>query len=46
MCNCEHHTTGDNCEKCEANFNDRPWNRASQDAAFECLGRDISTKLC
>ncbi|XP_071154854.1 laminin subunit gamma-1-like [Mytilus edulis] len=44
MCNCEHHTTGDNCEKCEANFNDRPWNRATQDAAFECLACDCNGK--
>ncbi|KAK6470867.1 laminin subunit gamma-3-like [Huso huso] len=37
VCNCQHNTTGPDCEKCQPFFHDRPWARATADSANECL---------
>lgn len=39
VCDCKHHTAGNNCEKCKAFFNDSPWKPASETFANECVGK-------
>ncbi|XP_059214275.1 laminin subunit gamma-3 [Centropristis striata] len=36
-CSCQHHTVGDDCERCHPFYQDRPWARATGDSANECL---------
>ncbi|GAB1600789.1 laminin subunit gamma-1-like [Argonauta hians] len=36
-CKCEHNTAGISCEKCNSFYNDRPWKRATETDANECL---------
>ncbi len=38
VCDCKHHTSGVNCEKCSPFYQDRPWMRATTEAANECIG--------
>ncbi|KAM7392591.1 hypothetical protein PAMA_007618 [Pampus argenteus] len=37
VCACQHHTAGDDCQKCHPFYQDRPWARATGDSANECL---------
>ncbi|KAM6902929.1 laminin subunit gamma-3 [Xenentodon cancila] len=37
VCSCQHHTVGADCERCHPFYQDRPWARATGDAANECL---------
>ncbi|XP_062929717.1 laminin subunit gamma-1-like [Mobula hypostoma] len=37
VCDCQHNTTGVDCEKCRPFFHDRPWARGSSQAANQCL---------
>uniref|UniRef100_H3BA71 Laminin subunit gamma 3 n=1 Tax=Latimeria chalumnae TaxID=7897 RepID=H3BA71_LATCH len=37
VCNCQHNTTGVDCEKCWPSYHDRPWARATAQATNECL---------
>ncbi|XP_045144456.1 laminin subunit gamma-3 [Echinops telfairi] len=37
VCQCQHHTTGPDCERCLPFFQDRPWARSTAEAAQECL---------
>ncbi|XP_028925322.1 laminin subunit beta-3 [Ornithorhynchus anatinus] len=36
VCVCQHHTTGPNCDRCEAFYNDRPWSPAEDQNPHEC----------
>ncbi|XP_034047896.1 LOW QUALITY PROTEIN: laminin subunit gamma-3 [Thalassophryne amazonica] len=36
-CACQHHTVGDDCQKCHPFYQDRPWARATGESANECL---------
>lgn len=36
VCNCEHHTKGQNCEVCDDFYNSQPWQRATPVDAHEC----------
>lgn len=38
-CDCKHNTAGYDCEKCKAFHSDRPWARASNKDANECVGK-------
>lgn len=38
VCECKHHTAGNNCEQCKAFFNDRPWRPATETSPNECVG--------
>lgn len=37
VCACQHHTVGDDCQRCHHFYQDRPWARATGDSANECL---------
>ncbi|XP_029692909.1 laminin subunit gamma-3 isoform X1 [Takifugu rubripes] len=37
LCVCQHHTAGDDCQRCHPFYQDRPWARATGDSANECL---------
>ncbi|KAM8829151.1 laminin subunit gamma-3 isoform 2-T2 [Spinachia spinachia] len=37
VCSCQHHTAGDDCQRCQPFYQDRPWSRATGDSANECL---------
>ncbi|XP_069024859.1 laminin subunit gamma-3 [Embiotoca jacksoni] len=37
VCACQHHTVGDDCQRCHPFYQDRPWARATGDSANECL---------
>ncbi|XP_047426599.1 laminin subunit gamma-3 [Mugil cephalus] len=37
VCVCQHHTAGDDCQRCHPFYQDRPWARATGDSANECL---------
>ncbi|KAJ3604809.1 hypothetical protein NHX12_026861, partial [Muraenolepis orangiensis] len=39
-CVCQHHTAGVDCQLCLPFYQDRPWARATGDAAHECLSED------
>lgn len=39
QCICDHRTTGVDCEKCEPLYNNRPWARATEDSANECISK-------
>ena len=41
VCNCQHNTTGVNCEQCLSLYNDIPWERNDGNNSFEC-----QSKLC
>ena len=36
VCDCQHQTTGPDCDRCAPFFKDRPWKRAQLDNANEC----------
>lgn len=36
-CVCQHSTAGEDCQRCQAFYQDRPWARATWDSANECL---------
>lgn len=40
-CECKHHTSGVNCEKCADFYQDRPWSRATTYSANECRGNKV-----
>ncbi|XP_041048727.1 laminin subunit gamma-3 [Carcharodon carcharias] len=42
VCDCQHNTTGVDCERCRPFFHDRPWARGSSQAANECLSCNCS----
>ncbi|XP_068430777.1 laminin subunit gamma-3 [Clinocottus analis] len=37
VCSCQHHTVGDDCQRCHPSYQDRPWARATGESANECL---------
>ncbi|XP_057674386.1 laminin subunit gamma-3 [Corythoichthys intestinalis] len=37
VCACQHHTEGDDCQRCQPFYRDRPWARATGESANECL---------
>ncbi|XP_019356434.1 netrin-1 isoform X2 [Alligator mississippiensis] len=37
QCQCQHDTTGPECETCRAFYRDRPWQRATPSDAHECV---------
>ncbi|CAF1229554.1 unnamed protein product, partial [Didymodactylos carnosus] len=37
VCDCKHNTAGDECERCKDFYYDRPWARATQRDANECV---------
>ncbi|TKS84730.1 Laminin subunit gamma-1 [Collichthys lucidus] len=43
VCACEHHTVGDDCQRCHPFYQDRPWSRASGDSANECLSEYLAS---
>ena len=45
ICHCQHNTTGPDCNMCKPFFNDRPWARATEENAMECLGKFLFLPL-
>ena len=43
LCNCEHNTAGDNCERCQDFYNDLPWQISNGGDPFECKGKERSS---
>ena len=41
FCECEHNTTGIDCEKCLPTHNNKPWGRATSENAFACEGKSF-----
>ena len=39
VCDCRHNTDGNDCERCKPFHYDRPWARATNDNANECVGK-------
>ena len=39
VCDCKHNTEGAECEKCKPFHADRPWARATETLAQECVGK-------
>lgn len=39
LCDCRHHTAGDNCERCKDFYHDLPWKVANGGAPFECKSK-------
>lgn len=39
VCDCKHHTAGNECERCQDFHYDRPWARATPRDANECVGK-------
>ena len=39
QCLCDHRTAGVDCEKCEPLYNNRPWQRATEDSANGCVSK-------
>lgn len=37
VCECQHNTAGEDCEKCDSFHQDRPWRRGTSEDANECL---------
>ncbi|KAM6984916.1 laminin subunit gamma-3 [Aplochiton taeniatus] len=37
VCSCQHHTAGEDCQKCHPFYQDRPWARATAESANECM---------
>ncbi|XP_030630730.1 laminin subunit gamma-3 [Chanos chanos] len=37
VCVCQHHTAGQDCQRCAPFYQDRPWARATADAANQCV---------
>uniref|UniRef100_A0A8C6SND2 Laminin, gamma 3 n=1 Tax=Neogobius melanostomus TaxID=47308 RepID=A0A8C6SND2_9GOBI len=37
VCACQHHTVGEDCQRCHPFYQDRPWARATGDSANQCL---------
>ncbi|XP_060569790.1 laminin subunit gamma-1-like, partial [Ruditapes philippinarum] len=42
ICECEHNTTGPDCNICKPFFNDRPWARATEEEPGECRPCDCN----
>ncbi|KAH3798034.1 laminin subunit gamma-1-like [Dreissena polymorpha] len=42
VCECQHNTTGPDCNICKPFYNDRPWARATENDAMECLPCDCN----
>jgi len=40
-CQCRHNTAGVDCERCKPFHYDRPWARATEDNANECIGNAV-----
>ncbi|KAM3600568.1 uncharacterized protein V6R79_025240 [Siganus canaliculatus] len=44
VCVCQHHTAGDDCQRCHPFYQDRPWARATGESANECLKCNCSER--
>ncbi|XP_077478681.1 laminin subunit gamma-3 [Stigmatopora argus] len=44
VCACQHHTEGDDCQRCRPFYQDRPWARATGESANECLRCNCSSR--
>jgi hypothetical protein len=36
ICDCQHNTEGDDCQRCKPFYHDEPWRRASSSDPFPC----------